>query len=261
MAVGCFYHAPLAMAATPLSPAEQAQAALDRLSQQRLRQPTAPQTNVADLIKQLPAALQSPTVRKALTLPGLPDLPTSLPITGPVNAPILVLELTDLGCLDCRALSRQLDSLIAKYPHLVRRAFLPLTGQSEGHSAGFNTAAFLGKMAQNQGKFWEFRHAALNLNQVGVKQLTQAIISTGISQAKLRQGYFLAANSILPVLAAEQQYATRIHGTRAPTIFINGMRLEVDLPLASAEALLQLLSTTQGQTLLNNYLKLAKAAL
>lgn len=141
---------------------------------------------------------------------------------GPANAPVQILVYSDFQCSFCRQLTTVLHRIRAEFPNeaaIVYRHF-PLAG----HPRAF-PAAVASECAAEQGAFWEY-HDKL-FSEGG--ELDDARLIELAASLKLDQPRFTAClQSAAPkrIVEANLQEAMELDLPGAPSLFINGRRLE-----------------------------------
>jgi protein-disulfide isomerase len=147
---------------------------------------------------------------------------------GPADAPIVIVEFTDLSCEPCAAASVVLDGVFDAHPGKVRHLFRHAPGgggKPDGEPPPEAILAHEAALAAGeQGRFWEMR-ALLFANQ---DRLTRADMSGMARQLELDVAKFdadLDSGRLAPVLEQDAAEAKRLGITRAPAFYVNGERL------------------------------------
>jgi protein-disulfide isomerase len=161
-------------------------------------------------------------------------IPAGAPSTGPVDAPVTLVEFTDYQCPYCHRAQAVVDQVLARYSGKLR--FVHLDFPLDGHP-GAVPAARAARCAAEQGKFWEYhrslmtapgsfdtadlagRAAALRLNEASFGACVSSDRHDTAIQASLRQGEALG-----------------VSGT--PAYFVNGRMLSGARPIESFEELI-----------------------
>lgn len=150
------------------------------------------------------------------------------PSTGPITAPVTVVEFGDFQCPFCKAAEPILKQVLAKYPDAVRLMFRNLPLQ-DVHAEAINSAE-AAACADKQGKFWPY-HDQLYANQDSLGEALYSSLATSLS---LDLDQFTACRQNHLTLSAIQidfsaAVAAGAEGT--PTFFVNGHRIPGVLPL------------------------------
>ena len=174
----------------------------------------------------LPPSLSSDAAKTALL--GRTNVPIYRhnPRQGPDDAPITVIEFSDLGCLTCPDYLNTELHLREKYGDLVRlvHKYLP----SNPYSAD-TLIAFYAKLAQRSGKFWEFRQAVKDIkdpDKVNDSALNDKLLDVGVTLDNSRQEVRYHARDIYRELDADTLQAAKLKlDGPPPMLFVNGVRL------------------------------------
>jgi protein-disulfide isomerase/uncharacterized membrane protein len=157
---------------------------------------------------------------------------------GPLNAPVKIVEFSDLECPACKYAYGVLEELIARYPgkiYLVHKHFPLDMSCNPGLSRSIHdfacTASTLAQCGGAQGKFWETVDVLFNwdysASPSNASEATSQIIATltasGLKQDELEQCLKngKALEKVKRDTALGQELA--IHGT--PSLWVNGKRL------------------------------------
>src|SRR5262245_55223885 len=155
-----------------------------------------------------------------------------VPVKGPEQAPIRVVEYSDLLCPYCRGIAGAFRNFLPNSGGRVNLYFkhYPLdktcnTSLKETVHPGACWLALGGVCAQEQGKFWEYhdRVFAIALNNPQPKQVVQVATEIGLEGARLE-------SCLMDKRTAEKVKADIDEGKDAgvaatPTLFVNGKRL------------------------------------
>lgn len=152
--------------------------------------------------------------------------PTDTHALGSVDAPVVIIEYADLTCPYCSKFALEtMPQIVENYVDkgLVRIEWrdLPLFGDPSG------AAAFGGRAAGAQGKFWEFQTALFNA-QIPRDQVTQATVTDvaktiGLDMVKFEQGF--TDQTFYDAISKDYSEAQQIGAQSTPTFLINGVPL------------------------------------
>ncbi len=159
-------------------------------------------------------------------VPGFPGAPASAanldlshsPARGPSDAPVTIVEFSDLQCPFCARFTPALQELIKRYPVQVRWVFknYPLSFHADAELA--HRAALA---SDQQGKFWEM-HDLLFAGQSAIKRNDLLEKARRLDLDMTRFTADLDSNKVIQRLEADMREggSLRIDGT--PTFFVNG---------------------------------------
>ena len=188
------------------------------------------------VLEDLPASLESEKAKDALLDRQSIPIYTHNPAEGPTDAPVTIIEFSDLGCTTCKNANAALTEAFKKYPGFIRRIHKHL---AENPYAPSDMPAFFSIIANHYGLFWKFRallekqteppHDADLLNM-----LAQVGVDTSNSQALVR----LYARDIYRELDADQLQAQNFGFMEPPQIFVNGIKVGDAIPLTALDDLI-----------------------
>jgi protein-disulfide isomerase len=149
-----------------------------------------------------------------------------LPALGREDAPVVVIEYSDIYCSHCRTFNlRNLEGLLSEY---VATGQVRYVGHFFGFPSSVQQGVVLAEMcAAEQGRYFEFRHSLFQTIEVGNLSIDQAARIAGLdtgafADCRSEQRYSQALQEIVFV---ENQ------GVNAtPTFFINGEQVSGNLP-------------------------------
>ena len=141
------------------------------------------------------------------------------PWRGNPDAPVTVVHFTGFNCEQCTKSVRMIQTLMRDYPDQIRwvhRNFFSI-----GDEAAL-TAAQLGELAHENGRFWEFHDAAFNSE----KRLERAELQQMAQQLDLRWESFQNGkfeNNVLLKVKKDILDAQQYGVTSMPVMFVNGL--------------------------------------
>lgn len=146
------------------------------------------------------------------------DIPADLPVKGPKDAKVTIVEFTDYQCPFCSRANAVLPQIEKAYGKDVRIAVrhLPLSFHKDAHLA--SQAAFA---AAEQGKFWEF-HDLMFANQRELKRehLEKYAAEVGLNMNKFKAA--LDSGKFKARVDEEAAAAAKVGARGTPAFFING---------------------------------------
>ena len=212
----------------------------------RIRQPL---EQVREQVKELMVSLREREVRQAfvrdlrerIDVNVLLDPPrmsadlSGAPFRGPEDAPVTIVEFSDFQCPFCRRVQPTLAKLQDKYGEKVRWSFkdLPLINI---HPQAVK-AAEAARCAGDQGKFWEFRAAIFEQNQVNRSVLDQTAEQLELDQEKFSA--CLDADTYADAVHADLKEAESLGLSGTPAFLINGVLLSGAQPYEQFEQVIE----------------------
>ena len=159
------------------------------------------------------------------------------PITGPVNAPVKLVEFSDFQCPFCILATPQIQALLKTYGDKVSLTFkqFPLDMHSQAAAAAAAAIA-----AQKQGKFWQM-HDALFEQQGHLSPQIIMQIAGKIGLSLVRFQADLNSDEVKRTVARDLDDGEKAGVSGTPTIFVNGQRyngpvkMEALKPIIDAE--------------------------
>ena len=151
------------------------------------------------------------------------------PLTGKMDAPVVLVEFSDFQCPACKAFQPILNDIMKTYGSQVALAYrhYPLAQHPYARNA-----AIAAEAAKIQGKFWEM-HDALFTNQ---DTLSDETVQTIVKDLKLDEASFSAAlvnPAIQETIQNDIVLGDKLKIKATPTFFLNGH----ELTLGSYESL------------------------
>lgn len=142
------------------------------------------------------------------------------PTRGTPSAAITVVEFTDLACNQCFDYLTKADQAIQVNEKDMRQTsiHLPLNRYNDT-----NLAAFYGKIAQQQGRFWEYRQALIQAPPKDSKSLLKVLLASGVAERDARQSLLANARQFYRELDADNQLAKSLGLSKPPHFYVNGI--------------------------------------
>lgn len=193
----------------------------------------------------------------SVALQKLPDLPPELntqaiqtsiqqrrhmqiynhnPATGPLNAPVTIIEFTDLSCLQCYKVLKEVDTIREKYADKIRYISVHMPVDPYNTS---NPAAFYGRLAQQSGIFWEYRKLLIELTDIQENTFSEKLIEAGIDVKRLRTLIRKNARQFYKELDADTILSQKTTESQPPAIYVNGIRVGISIPYSNLEDLIK----------------------
>lgn len=156
------------------------------------------------------------------------------PVRGNEQAPVTIIEFSDMQCPFCAAVVPTLRQVMAQYPGQIKWVFknFPLEFHKDSPLAHRAILA-----AGQQGKFWEM-HDLIFADQRNMKRddLLQKAQTLGLNMDRFQAD--LQAASLAAVLESDKQEGDRLNVSGTPTFFINGREYPGALSLAQFQAII-----------------------
>jgi len=178
----------------------------------------------AERLKQaIDAALDPRNAHAALAPRATTELVKELdlshsPIRGSKDAPITIIEFSDMQCPYCAAVTPTLRQLMTQYPNQIKWVFknFPLDFHADSQLAHRAVLA-----AGQQGKFWEM-HDLIFINQRAIKRddLLQKAQRLDLDIARFKAD--LDSDRMKKMVDADIKEGKRLNVDGTPTFFING---------------------------------------
>ncbi|WP_138517120.1 DsbA family protein [Rhodoferax bucti] len=147
------------------------------------------------------------------------------PVTGPVNAPVTIVEFFDPACETCREFYPIVKGLLKKYPNDVRLVlrYAPFHRNSD-------LVVKMLEASKAQGKYWEVLDAVLadqplwaSHGEPNLYVAYQSAVRVGVD---LNKALFDAQSSaVVAALTQDVEDLTALEVTKTPTFFVNGRSL------------------------------------
>jgi protein-disulfide isomerase len=153
--------------------------------------------------------------------------PDNTRVSGPLDAPVTIVEFSDFQCPFCAKMLPVLSELRARYGESLRLEFrdLPVVGHPFAERA-----AEAGRCAGAQGKFWQLHDALFRQQQ----QLSEALLPALAREAGLDVESFdacLASGVQRQGIDRDKRAAERLGINGTPAFFVNGRALFGAVPL------------------------------
>jgi len=162
-------------------------------------------------------AASPPPAKQPVTLVKDPDLSLS-PMRGSKEAPVTIIEFSDMQCPFCAKVAPTLAELMAQYPGQIRWVFKSFPLQFHTDSALAHRAALA---ADRQGKFWEM-HDLIFSDQQNIKRddLLRKARSLNLNMARFATD--LDSEDLKQRVNSDLSEGIRNNVSGTPTFFING---------------------------------------
>ncbi len=143
---------------------------------------------------------------------------------GPEDAPVTMLEITDLSCLYCQDLSKKIDAVFTeeKYKNKIRHIVMHLPVDQYNMT---NAAAFYSRLAYDADHFWQFREKLYEASTMADNIFIDKLVSVGVSEKKLRRMTRENARRYYRELDADIKASKGMGETRPPVLYVNGIKM------------------------------------
>lgn len=156
----------------------------------------------------------------------IPFDPGNAPMSGPKDAPVTILEISDFQCPYCKKAQPIMSGLEEKYGDKIRKFFINLPLKMHQQAIPAAKAALA---AHAQGKFWPFHHAlfaAPKLDDAEMKKIAQEL---ELDVARWEQDR--ASIPVDQAVQADMQRAEKLKISSTPMFFVNGYKVKGAQPL------------------------------
>ena len=157
---------------------------------------------------------------------------TRAPVRGQEQAPVTIIEFSDLQCPFCARVTPTLQELMKQYPDQVRWVFksFPL-----GFHADSPLAHAAALAAQQQGKFWEM-HDLIFANQRNLKRDNLLAEARSLNLDMDRFTADLDSAEVKQQLEADKKEGEGLGVNGTPAFFINGKSFSGAMPIEQFQA-------------------------
>lgn len=147
-------------------------------------------------------------------------------ITGNPSAKTWLVEFSDFQCPACKAFAGAVDALAKKFPNDLSIAYrhFPLPQHEQAREA-----AVVAEAAEQQGKFWDMAHL-LFTNQETLSDASYASFAATLTLDPVRFATDRKSASIAAHIDEDIAYGTTIGINATPTFYLNGIKLDVNMP-------------------------------
>jgi protein-disulfide isomerase len=185
----------------------------------------------------LPENLQTERARAAIAMRRDMNIYKHNPYYGPIDAPITIIEMTDLNCLQCMTFLKGVDEVLKqeKYTDKVRYVHVHLPVDLYNST---NPAAFYGKIAQEQGVFWEYRKQLFSIAEIKDNTFIDKLVNVGGNPIEIRNLVRFNARKFYKELDADALSAKNMGETRPPVLFVNGIKVGYNIKIEELASLL-----------------------
>jgi protein-disulfide isomerase len=154
------------------------------------------------------------------------------PVRGQEQAPVTIIEFSDLQCPFCARVTPTLQELMKQYPDQVRWVFksFPL-----GFHADSPLAHAAALAAQRQGKFWEM-HDLIFANQRNLKRDNLLVEARSLNLDMDRFAVDLDSADVKQQLEADKEEGEGLGVNATPAFFINGKSFSGAMPIEQFQA-------------------------
>lgn len=154
------------------------------------------------------------------------------PVRGQAQAPVTIIEFSDLQCPFCASVTPTLRELMKQYPDQVRWVFKSFPLDFHADSPLAHAAALA---AERQGKFWEM-HDLIFANQHTLKRDNLLAEARSLNLDMDRFTADLDSADIKKQLAADKKEGEGLGINGTPAFFINGKPLSGAMPIEQFQA-------------------------
>ena len=165
------------------------------------------------------------------------------PLRGQPQAPITIIEFSDLQCPFCASVTPTLRELMKQYPDQIRWVFKNFPLDFHADSPLAHAAALA---AERQGKFWEM-HDLIFANQRNLKRDSLLAEARSLNLDMDRFTADLASADVKGQLEADKKEGQELGVNGTPAFFINGKSFSGAMPMEQFQAAINNALVTLGK--------------
>jgi hypothetical protein len=160
------------------------------------------------------------------------------PVTGTDDAPITIVEFSDLACLQCMGQLTQIDAILEQYADEIRMIHIYAPTDT---SSPTQLAPFYSKVAQHFGKFWDYRKKVQLVSNVQGDAYFNLATDHLKNKVLVRRAAMHEASKFYRELDADGLLFKKMDLKISPIWLVNGVRVgqEYGLPMEKLQAFLQ----------------------
>jgi protein-disulfide isomerase len=184
----------------------------------------------------LPEELQHDRARMAIENRRRLQIWNHNPMRGPKEAPVVFLEITDLSCLYCQDLSKEIDKVFKKekFKGQIQHYVMHLPVDSYNLT---NAAAFYSRLAFDANYFWEYRKNLFDVSSATDNIFIEKLLSIGLEEKEIRRMTRKNARRYYRELDADSTAAKSLGEMRPPALYVNGIKIGGSITLKELEPL------------------------
>jgi protein-disulfide isomerase len=163
---------------------------------------------------------------------------------GPEDAPVTIVEFSDLECPACRVAQPLVDQIVAEYPEQVRLVFRHFPLDSIHLNA--RLAAQSAEVAAQYGQFWEYQDLLFNSQseweEITSRDELKELFSQYAEQLEIDKTEFASkidSQQVVDAVQADVASALQLGVNATPTFYVNGVQTSAPELRATVESVLQ----------------------
>lgn len=186
----------------------------------------------------LPLLLKNDRARMAIENRRKIQIWNHTPMRGPEKAPVVLLEITDLSCLQCQSLSKKVDEVYnkEKFKNKIQHYVMHLPIDSFNLT---NAAAFYSRLAFDAGYFWSYRESLFDVSSASDNTFIEQLLSIGVKEKDLRRMTRKNARRYYRELDADLTASKKIGEIRPPALYVNGIKIGGSITFDELEPLIE----------------------
>jgi len=188
------------------------------------------------VLNNLPTDLTNPAAKDTLIARIDSPIYRHNPIKGPMDAPITLIEFSDISCLDCPNLRPTLEALQKKYPEHIRWVH---KHASENPYKSENIAVFYSKIANKHNLFWDYRTLLEKLKTYNDELLIETLQTVGLAVNNSRRLVRLHARDVYREIDADLALNRKLSLGKTPALLVNGVQVGGSIPFEALETLIR----------------------
>ncbi len=142
------------------------------------------------------------------------------PRTGPTDAPIIVIEISDVGCIECTDWLKQADEALKNHKDYILR--VQIFGPNENTTL-LRSASFYSKVAQANKAFWPYRKKLLELKATSSDAYFNLLHRMGLDVTDIRDSAINSYHKFYRELDADTKLVKKLKLKSTPVWIVNGI--------------------------------------
>ena len=180
------------------------------------------------ILENLPESLNTEAIKKALASPVSIPIYAHNPTMGPIDAPVTIVEFSDISCKTCPDMHKTLNKITQKHSDHVLWVHKHASVNPFGAS---NLAAFYSKIANRHDLFWPFREEVAALSEHTEDSLVGALSRAGLPVRNSQKVVRLYAREVYRELDADLALNIRLGLKSPPAVLVDGIVIGGAIPL------------------------------
>lgn len=145
------------------------------------------------------------------------------PLIGDKNAQIVMVHYLDLNCEKCREKQKRIYDIYKKHKKDGQSISLVHKYKAEDPYSSNNIASFYGRIAQENGVYWQYFEKILEGASLTEDSLRNILVDLGVSESVFQYNLRRLARKLYSQLDQEQFETKQLKIKIKPAIFVNGV--------------------------------------